>query len=288
MNIALTMMPVGIWQMMRGLIVPICAFFSICFLKKKLYRHHWTAICLIVFGVFFVGTVGVMYSKKHDTDEGGQGSVGTGVILVVISQCFTGVQFITEEKILADYYLDPFQIVGTEGMWGLAVYMLLLPLMQYIRCGYPGGSGLASLCDYGNLENSAFAYYQIGINKGIIGFYIGYMISIAAFNSFGIATTKYASAAQRSTVDSCRQLTVWAMSIILFGDPVEPLCLVGFAILVFGTLLYNEIIELPCLGFNQNTKRAIAAREGGSGKANDFMMSSPAAAYDAKRNTRNM
>ena len=114
------------------------------------------------------------------------------------------------------------------------------------------------------------------------------MISIAGFNSFGIATTKYASAAQRSTVDSCRQLTVWAFSIWIFGDPVEPLCLVGFAVLVFGTLMYNEIIEIPFCGFNQWTKRAIAEREGtGKGKQ-DFMMSSPAAAYDAKRNIRGM
>lgn len=122
----------------------------------------------------------------------------------------------------------------------------------------------------------------------IIAYYVGYMISIAAFNSFGIATTKYASAAQRSTVDSCRQLTVWAMSIWVFGDPVEPLCLVGFAVLVFGTLMYNEIFELPCLGFNENTKRAIAEREGGTGNAQDFMQSSPAAAYDSKRNQRGL
>lgn len=80
--------------------------------------------------------------------------------------------------------------------------------------------------------------------------FVGYMMSIALFNTFGVAVTKYASAAQRSTVDSCRQLLVWAFSIWIFGDPVEPLCLVGFAILVFGTLMYNEIIEIPILGFN--------------------------------------
>lgn len=102
--------------------------------------------------------------------------------------------------------------------------------------------------------------------------FFGYAVSIAAFNSFGVATTKYASAAQRSTVDSCRQLLVWAFSIWIFGDPVEPLCLVGFAILVLGTLMYNEIIEIPILGFNKWTKRAITEREGGIGKVdNEFM-----------------
>jgi hypothetical protein len=37
--------------------------------------------------------------------------------------------FIVEEKILGNYVLEPFQIVGTEGMWGLAYYIFLLPIM---------------------------------------------------------------------------------------------------------------------------------------------------------------
>lgn len=61
MNVALTMMPVGIWQMMRGLIVPICAFLSMCFLGKKQYRHHWVGIILIIFGVAFVGAVSISW-----------------------------------------------------------------------------------------------------------------------------------------------------------------------------------------------------------------------------------
>ena len=37
--------------------------------------------------------------------------------------------FIVEEKILGNYVLEPLQIVGTEGMWGLAYYIFLLPIM---------------------------------------------------------------------------------------------------------------------------------------------------------------
>ena len=47
--------------------------------------------------------------------------------------------------------------------------------------------------------------------------------------------------------------------------------------LTFGTLLYNEIIVLPFLGFDQNTKEAKAAREGKSGGdgGEDYMNLSP-------------
>ena len=37
--------------------------------------------------------------------------------------------------------------------------------------------------------------------------------------------------------------------------------LVGFSILFVGVIVYNELIEIPFWGFNQNTKEAIARRE---------------------------
>ena len=67
----------------------------------------------------------------------------------------------------------------------------------------------------------------------------------------------------------------------------------GFIILVIGTLLYNEIFEVPCFGFNQNTKRAIAERElalspktAGKGKDIDYVGTSPQALYDQTRKQR--
>ena len=48
--------------------------------------------------------------------------------MLVLSQLFAGCQFISEEKILGDYYLDPLKVVGLEGMWGLCYYAVLLPM----------------------------------------------------------------------------------------------------------------------------------------------------------------
>jgi hypothetical protein len=35
----------------------------------------------------------------------------------------------------------------------------------------------------------------------------------------------------------------------------------GFVLLVIGTLIYNEILVLPCLGLNQYTKDALKQRK---------------------------
>lgn len=85
------------------------------------------------------------------------------------------------------------------------------------------------------------------------------IFSIACFNSFGIAVTKYASAAQRSTIDTSRTVLIWIFCMIVPGThpfwgkihvTFKVLQLVGFILLVLGTLMYNEILVLPFGGFD--------------------------------------
>lgn len=126
--------------------------------------------------------------------------------------------------------------------------------------------------------------------NGIIIFLIFLTIcSIAGFNSTGIATTKYASAAQRSTIDTSRTLTIWILSISLGLEDFLPWEIPGFILLVIGTLLYNEIVVFPYFGFDQYTKVALAKRKEAEGRTSarqEYMATSPAAVYDATRKER--
>ena len=67
--------------------------------------------------------------------------------------------------------------------------------------------------------------------------------------------TKYASAAQRSTVDTCRTLVIWCVFLAMGSEKFLVGELFGFFLLVLGTLVYNEIIEVPVTLLNKNTKR---------------------------------
>ena len=138
------------------------------------------------------------------------------------------------------------------------------------------------MCNFGRLEDSAFAFKQIAADPVIIAQYVGIVCSISLFNVFGISTTKYASAAQRSTIDTSRTVLIWIFSVWLLGETFQPWAIVGFVFLVAGTLIYNEIVELPFCGFNENTKRAISARSDAGVDSNDltYVATSPHAAYD--------
>ena len=131
MFIALTMVPASVYQMMRGFINVVTPFMAIIFLKRKQYAHHWVGVVSIVAGVAAVGAVAMHYEGGEDETGG---SVGFGILLILIAQFFTGSLFIVEEKFLGDYYLDPMKVVGLEGMWGLMYYMTVLPIMQGIKC----------------------------------------------------------------------------------------------------------------------------------------------------------
>lgn len=138
--------------MMRGIIVVICAILSVIFLKQRLHRHHWTGVAFIIAGVAEVGWVAIYI----DGENSGSTEPAVGIALLLLSQCFTGAMFIVEETLLSKYYLDPFKIVGTEGMWGVLYYLFALPIMQSIKC--TGDSGLNKLCNFGYLENSSYAF----------------------------------------------------------------------------------------------------------------------------------
>lgn len=243
-----------------------------------------------------VGASPLLFTEdEKDNDDKTDSAAVLGIILVIIAQLFAGGLFISEEKLLSNYYLHPLKVVGWEGFWGCFIYIILLFIMYFIPCTDP------NICPYGKVEDTPQAFYEFGQNNLIWIFAFGSSFSIAFFNGFGVAVTKYASAAQRSTIDTSRTLLIWVFFIIYKGSGHERfiwLELVGFVLLVFGTFLFNEIIVLPCLGFNAFTKDAIAAREIGkesneeeplmvnhSGEGTNYTPSSPAH-YDYQKNNK--
>lgn len=124
MNIALTMVAASVYQMLRGIIIIVTAVMSIIFLKRKLYRHHWSSIGVIFLGVFLVGLASIL---KPGGSQGGSTNA-IGIIMLLVAQLFSGGLFIVEEKLLGDYYLDPLKVVGLEGMWGIIFWCILLPI----------------------------------------------------------------------------------------------------------------------------------------------------------------
>lgn len=153
MNVALTLIPASIYQMLRGMIIIVTSVMSIIFLNRKLFRHHWGAAAVIFLGVALVGLAALMKSWDQQAGGGdGEEIKPLGLILLLLAQLFSGGLLIVEEKLLGDYYLDPLKIVGLEGLWGFLMCLIILPIFQQINCG-PN-----ELCYYGKLEDTLRAF----------------------------------------------------------------------------------------------------------------------------------
>lgn len=108
-----------------------------------------------------------------------------------------------------------------------------------------------------------------------------------------MSITKYATAAQRSTVDTSRTLLIWLVSLRIGWEPFIWQEVVGFLLLVSGTFIYNEIVIVPIEFMSRNTKAARANREAKEGRRElvdgkdaNYVATSPHAAYDNNRNKR--
>ena len=268
-SISLSFLPSSIYQMFRGAIIIFTCTASILFLKNKYYRHHFLGICIVVIGLIIVGLNAALSGSSGEFDS----KVLLGIFLVVLSQVFSCMLFISEEKILKHYDVPPLKAVGMEGMWGVLCYIILLIIFYFIRCEswfdilkenicIPDGVG-------GDLrfENAIFAFKQIWESTQLKIYLSMYVLSIAFFNFSGLTISKYSSATSRTIVDTLRTIVVWTFFLVMPFVPEDTketfswLQLLGFLILILGGVIYNEILVLKCWGFGDNTKAAIRKRE---------------------------
>lgn len=79
--------------------------------------------------------------------------------------------------------------------------------------------------------------------------------SIGCHNLAGVSVSKYASSSQRCTIDTSRTLIIWIISLSLGWECFLYGQMIGFIVLVIGTLIYNEIVVVPHEWFSRNTKK---------------------------------
>jgi len=263
--------------MFRGSLILFTAIFSVVFLGNKLYRHHFVALFLVISGLLLVGLSSQLFPPEipDECKTGGEGPKNSiwGVILVIIAQLFSATQFIVEEKFMKNYKCHPLKAVGWEGIWGAGLYLILLIIFQFIPCDANGSvtpfvcsqDDSADVVNSWRLENTTFAFRQMG-NDGLLLFYvIFYICSIAVFNFVGISVTKYASSPARAVIDTVRTIFVWLFFLMPFIDICQResfawVQLLGFILLVIGTVVYNEVLVIPVFGLNEYTKAALKAR----------------------------
>ncbi|OCF37273.1 integral membrane protein [Kwoniella heveanensis BCC8398] len=247
MNVGLILTPVSIYQMSRGALVLWVGVLSVIFLRRHLWLYQWAALVIVTMGVCLVGLSGSLVKKSLVEDPVGlfmtvaqrpdddPARVALGVMLILFAQVFTASQYVVEEKIMSRYHVEPLAAVTLEGFFGLTTTLIAMPFLHIF---------LRNRSPYFDIPRG---WHQIIGTPTVFGTCFAIMFSIGAFNFFGLSVTHRVSATTRSTVDTCRTLGIWVVSLGLGWEklvwPFTLLQVGGFAMLVYGTFVFNGLIS---------------------------------------------
>ncbi|WVF68840.1 hypothetical protein IAT40_003613 [Kwoniella sp. CBS 6097] len=247
MNVGLILTPVSIYQMSRGALVLWVGVLSVIFLRRHLWLYQWSALVIVTMGVCLVGLSGSLVKKSLVEDPVGlfmtvaqrpdddPARVALGVMLILFAQVFTASQYVVEEKIMSRYHVEPLAAVTLEGFFGLTTTLIGMPFLHIF---------LRNRSPYFDIPRG---WHQIIGTPTVFGTCFAIMFSIGAFNFFGLSVTHKVSATTRSTVDTCRTLGIWVVSLALGWEklvwPFTLLQVGGFTMLVYGTFVFNGLIS---------------------------------------------
>ncbi|KAG6005511.1 hypothetical protein E4U21_007905 [Claviceps maximensis] len=250
MNVGLLLVAASIYQMTRGALVLFVGVFSVVFTRKRLHLFQWLSLFGVVSGVALVGLAGALWpDEKKASQTGGptadmSAEAGLsnaaraiiGVLLIAGAQIFTATQFVLEEWMLENSTIAPIKVVGWEGLFGFSVTVLVMIVMHLFV-------GRTDAGKYGPFDLAEgfrqMSQHNIWISSVLI------MISIGGFNYFGLSVTRSVSATSRSTIDTCRTLFIWIVSLGLGWETFKFLQIIGFAMLVYSTFVFNGLVNPP-------------------------------------------
>ena len=249
---AIMQMPASINQMLcGGIVISACALSRII-LKRKIESHHMLGCSFSVIGFVFIGQSSLI--NDSSISRYGIVSLVSGIVMVFVSLFAQGLQFIIQEYVFTHYQVDPYLMVGTEGLYGSQYTFVVIFIMSYISCPNQ------LLCDVtGYFEDPIQGFREIFYSTELMIWCVVILIIILFINLNGLVQTKYVSCVFNAFWNATRCISVWVVSVCIGLEKVELrsalIQMVGFILLVLGNLTYNEMIEWKCFGQNKNLQK---------------------------------
>ncbi|ELP89481.1 hypothetical protein EIN_391360 [Entamoeba invadens IP1] len=255
MNFGLIWVSSSIFQMMRGSIIVFTAILAVFYRKQKMYMFEIIGVLIIVVSLCLIGTAAFCPGAQPDTssNSSSSGSNDTydwyftliGIVLILAAQFLQAFQTILEEQFLHDIKAPVTFIVGLEGLYGLIICSIMMPIM--------GMSWVPEVI----AEDTKDTFVMLGNTLSLSLITVGYVISILMFNYSGMMITDYVNAMVRNVMEPMRMITIWICSVFLYyvvdpkiGEKVGWFTFIevfGFIFLTGGFLLYTRVIKIQKL-----------------------------------------
>eukprot|EP00747_Dinoflagellata_sp_TGD_P148923 gnl/TRDRNA2_/TRDRNA2_176967_c1_seq3.p1 gnl/TRDRNA2_/TRDRNA2_176967_c1~~gnl/TRDRNA2_/TRDRNA2_176967_c1_seq3.p1 ORF type:complete len:365 (+),score=55.30 gnl/TRDRNA2_/TRDRNA2_176967_c1_seq3:64-1158(+) len=220
----LALIAVSVAQMCRGTIVIFVCAMSVIFLGRRQHGFHLVGVALVVVGIVLVA-LSTFFDPTSGTVSSSTETIITGISLVVGAQVFQASMFVYEEKIMSQYIVQPLQVVGMEGLFGVIISLVLLSILHVF-----------------GVENTPGAFYQMRQSPALAISIFASMLAVAVFNFSGATVTQKSSAVARTTIKISSTILIWVVELTLGWNKFSYFQLFGFILVACGTLLYNRIV----------------------------------------------
>uniref|UniRef100_K3WAH1 EamA domain-containing protein n=1 Tax=Globisporangium ultimum (strain ATCC 200006 / CBS 805.95 / DAOM BR144) TaxID=431595 RepID=K3WAH1_GLOUD len=259
-NVGLLWISSSVFQMARGSVIIFSAIFSVRLMGKRLFAYHYMSILVVAISVVLVGWAGVGHGdaksgeppkSKADSDRDTWNAL-LGLGFIIAAQVLCALQIVVEEHMMVALNVSPMLLVGLEGLWGLVFYVILIPVLTLTPASSTGFSKIWH-------EDFYDSFVKVGNSPTLVALILAYIVAVGTLNVTANYVTKHLSAVMRSIAETLRTLGVWMLSLFVYyvlkwQDPnsageqwtlyswVE---LLGFVLMVYGTLAYKKLIQIP-------------------------------------------
>lgn len=249
----------------RNIKILITIIIGLGFFHFKIYKHQIISILLILAGFFF------NLSMTFCLNDLGVKQLYLLLGFLICYILITVQQF--EEKWLMDKHkVSPYKLLFFEGLFGAAINIISFIPTYFIGCfnGF-------NICYVDSKDKNFMRLYNIfstfqKMKEGDFWAFLSFtFLSSFAYNVLSRLTLLYFSTTHQNVSDCLSSFIFWIIVISVKPDSYEPnketdiflnsfIPLPGYLIIIFGTLLYNEIIIFYCGGLEYNTKKEISRR----------------------------
>ena len=231
---------VSVYQLLRGSGIIFVAIMKHNLLGNHLYHFQWLGVLYNVLSVILVGLTAIFSEESLNKGTYDSSHALWGILFVLTGAFVQALQYVLEEKVMTmDVPSPPLLLIGMEGLWGTVLSILVVFPIAYIL---PGD-------DHGSYEDPFNTWHMIVNTPSIQYMFVVYFVAIFSYNLFAVLVTFMLNSIWHAILDNFRPITVWLVDMVIyyflstaFGEPWTKwsyLQLVGMAVLLFGTAIYN-------------------------------------------------
>lgn len=134
---------------------------------------------------------------------------------MVVSLIFNGFLYAYEQKLLKQYTVSPLEMVGWEGVYGTVISFILVVILSFIPCPYPGNKCVYTASGSAYMEVPSVYLSQVFSSFPLLLLVVSGIFSNAFYNYYGVTITQTMDSLTRSLLNVCRTALIWLVGILI-------------------------------------------------------------------------